>query len=163
MWNLVPWPGIEPRSPESGAWSLSHWTTGKSLLYVSLNHLFPLAKHRFFISLSACPLLPSHKPRCLSTFSLKLPLTSVAQFSSVAQSCLTLCDQMDWSTLGLPVHHQFPELAQIHVHWVGDAIQLSHRLSSPSPPTFNLSQHQGLFQWVSSLYQVARVLELQLL
>ena len=67
------------------------------------------------------------------------------QFSSVAQSCLTLCNHMDCSMLGFPVHHQLPELVQTHVHWVGDAIQPSHPLSFPSP-TFNLSQHQGLFQ-----------------
>ena len=68
---------------------------------------------------------------------------------------------MDCSMPGFPVHHQLPELAQTHVHWVGDTIHPSHRLSSPSP-AFNLSQHQGLFQWVSSLYQVAKVLEFQL-
>ena len=84
------------------------------------------------------------------------------QFSSVAQSCLTLCDPMDWSTPGLPVHHQLPEFAQTHVHWVSDAIQPSHPLSSPSPPAFNLSQHQGLSKWVSSLHHVAKGLELQL-
>ena len=67
------------------------------------------------------------------------------QFSSVAQSCLTPCNPMDWSTPGFPVHHQLPELTQTHVHQVGDAIQPSHPLSSPSPPAFNLSQHQGLF------------------
>ena len=66
----------------------------------------------------------------------------VLQFSSVSQLCLTLCDPMDCSTLGLPVHRQLPEFTQIHVHWVSDAIQPSHPLSSPSPPTFNLSQHQ---------------------
>ena len=81
------------------------------------------------------------------------------QFSSVTHSCLTLCDPIDCSTPGFPVHHQLPELAQTHVHCVSDAIQPS--LSSPSP-TFNLAQHQGLFQWVSSLHQVAKVLELQL-
>ena len=86
----------------------------------------------------------------------------LVQFSSCTQSCLTLCDPMDCGTTGLPVHHQLPEFTQTHVHWVGDAIQLSHPLSSPSPPAFNLSQHQGLFQWVSSLYQVAKVLEFQL-
>ena len=69
---------------------------------------------------------------------------------------------MDCRTSGFPVHHQLPELAQTHVHWVGDAIQTSHPLSSPSPPAFYLSQHQGLFQWVSSLHQVAKVLEFQL-
>ena len=84
------------------------------------------------------------------------------QFSSVAQSFLTLHDPMDCSMPGVPVHHQLLEFIQIHVHWVGDAIQSSHPLSSPSPPAFNLSQHQGLFQWVSSLHQVAKVLELQL-
>ena len=84
------------------------------------------------------------------------------QFSSEAQSCPTLCDPMDHSTPGLPVHHQLPESTQTHVHWVGDAIQPSYPLSSPSPPTFNLSQHHGLFQWVSSSHQVAKVLEFQL-
>ena len=83
-------------------------------------------------------------------------------FSSVAQSCLTLCDPMNCSTSGLPVHHQLRESTQTHVYWLGDAIQPSHPLSSPSPPTLNLSQHQGLFQWVSSLHQVAKVLESQL-
>ena len=86
----------------------------------------------------------------------------MVQFSSVTQSCLTLCNPMNHSTPGLPVHHQFPEFTQTHVHWVGDAIQLSHPLSSPSLPALNLSQHQGLFQWVSSSHQVAKVLELQL-
>ena len=84
------------------------------------------------------------------------------QFSSVAQSCPTLCNPMDCSTPGFPVHHQLLELAQTHVHRVCDAIQPSHPLSFPSPPAFNLSQHQGLFQWVSSLHQVAKVLEFQL-
>ena len=84
------------------------------------------------------------------------------QFNSVAQSCLTLCDPMDCSMPGLPVHHQFPEFTQTYLHWVGDAIQPSHPLSSPSPPAFDLSQHQGLFQWVSSSHQVAKVLEFQL-
>ena len=69
------------------------------------------------------------------------------QFRSVAQSRPSLCDFMDCSTPGLPVHHQLSKFAQTHVHWVGDAIQPSHPLSSLSPPTFNLSQHQGLFQW----------------
>ena len=85
-----------------------------------------------------------------------------AQFSSVAQSCLTLCDPMDCSTPGLPVHYQLTELTQTHVHWVGDAIQPSHPLSSPFLPAFGLSQHQGLFQWVSSSQQVAKELEFQL-
>ena len=84
------------------------------------------------------------------------------QFSSVAQLCPTLCESMDCSMPGLPVHHQLPEITQTHVHWVSDAIQPSHPLSSPSLPVFNLSQHQGLFKRVSFLHQVAKVLELQL-
>ena len=69
---------------------------------------------------------------------------------------------MDCSTPGLPVHHQSLKPTQTHVHCIGDAIQPSHPLSSPSPPALNLSQHQGLFQWVGSSHQVAKVLELQL-
>ena len=82
--------------------------------------------------------------------------------SEVAQSCPTLCDPMDCSTPGLPVYHQLPELAQTRVHQISDTIQPSHPLLFPSPPAFNLSQHQGLFQSVSSSHQVAKVLELQL-
>ena len=78
------------------------------------------------------------------------------QFSSVTQSCPTPCDPMDRSTPGLPVHHQPLEFTQTHVHWVGDAIQPSHPLSSPSPPAINLSQHQSLFQWVNYLHEVAK-------
>ena len=69
---------------------------------------------------------------------------------------------MDWSTPGLPIHHQLPAITQTHFHWVGDAIQPSHPLLSPSPPAFNLSQHQGLFKWVSSSHQVTKVLEFQI-
>ena len=103
-----------------------------------------------------CP--PTHPLIYLSIH----PQFFCSQFSSVTQSCLTLCDAMDCSTPGLPAHHQLPEFTEIHVHWVGDAIQPSHPLSSPSPPTLNLSQHQCLFKWVSSLYQVAKILEFQL-
>ena len=81
------------------------------------------------------------------------------QFSSVAQSCLTLCNPMDCSTPGLPVHHQLPEFT--HVHWVNDSIQSSQPMSSPSSPTISLSQHQGLLEWVSSSHQMAKVLEFQ--
>ena len=83
------------------------------------------------------------------------------QFSSVAQLCLTLYNPTDCRMLGLLIHHQLLEFTQAPVHWVGDAIQTSHPLSSPSP-AFNLSQHQGLFKWVSSSHQVAKVLEFQL-
>ena len=87
---------------------------------------------------------------------------SSVQSSPVTQSCTTLCDPMDCSMPVLPVHHQPPEFTQTHVHRLGDAIQPSHPLLSFSPPTFNLSQHQGLFKRVSSSHQVAKVLELQL-
>ena len=84
-------------------------------------------------------------------------------FSSVQLlSCLTLCNPMNRSMPGLPVHHQLPKSIQTHVHWVGDAIQPSHPVSSPSPPALNLSQHQSLFKWVSSSHEVAKVLEFQL-
>ena len=90
------------------------------------------------------------------------PVDGCNQVSSVVQSCPTLCDPMDCSMPGFPVHHQLLELTQTHVHRIGDAIQPSHPLLPPSPPAFNLSQHQGLFQWISSLHQVAKVLEFQL-
>ena len=85
-------------------------------------------------------------------------------FTSVQslKSCLALCDPIDHSTPGFPVHHQLLEFTQTHVYWVGDAIQPSHRLLSPSLPSFNLAQHQGLFKWVSSSHQVTEVLEFQL-
>ena len=81
---------------------------------------------------------------------------------SVTKSCLTLCNPMGCSMPSFPVLHHLLELAQTHVHWVGDAIQPSYPLSSPSPPAFNLSHHQGLFQWVGSFHQVVKILELQL-
>ena len=86
----------------------------------------------------------------------------LVQFSSLTQSCPTLCDSMNCSMPGLTVHHQLPEFSQTHVHWVSDAIQPSNPLLSPSPPVFNLSRHQGLFKWVNSSHQVAKVLEFQL-
>ena len=92
---------------------------------------------------------------------LNIPWHSV-QFSSVAQWCPTLCDPMNHSTPGLPVHHHLPEFTQTHVHRVGDAIQPSHPLSSPSPPAPNPSQHQSLFKWVNSSHEAAKVLEFQL-
>ena len=98
---------------------------------------------------------------CLSS-SVSFTLIRRVQFSSVTQSCPTLCDPMNHSTPGLPVQHQLPEFTQTHVHTVGDTIQLSHPLSSPSPSVPNPSQHQSLFQWVNSSHEVAKVLELQL-
>ena len=89
--------------------------------------------------------------------------SGIGQCSSVRSlSHVWLCDPMDCSTPDLSVHHQLPGFIQTHVHWVGDAIQPSHPLTSPSPPAFNLSQHQGLFTWASSSHQVAKVLEFQL-
>ena len=88
--------------------------------------------------------------------------SKMVQFSSVTQSCPTLCDPMNRSTPGLPVLHQLMEFIQTQVHWVGDAIQLSHPLPSPSPPAPNPSQHQDLSQWVNSSHEVAKVLEFQL-
>ena len=85
----------------------------------------------------------------------------LVQFSSITQSYLTICNPMDCSMPGFPIHHQCLELTEIHIHRVGDAIQPSHSLSFPSPPGFNLPQSQGLFQLVSSSHQVAKVLEFQ--
>ena len=100
---------------------------------------------------------------CLLNWQVDTLLTS-GRYSSVAPSCPTLCNRMDCNMPVLPVHHQFPELTQTHVHWVGDAIQPSHPLSFLSPPALalNHSQHQGLFKWVRSSHQVAKVLQFQL-
>ena len=98
-----------------------------------------------------------------SWFQLVIHPASILHDVVVAKWCPTLCDPtMDCSMAGFPVLHQLPEIAQTPVHWVSDAIQPSHPLPSPSPPAFNHFQHQGLFQGVSSLHQVAKVLELQL-
>ena len=93
---------------------------------------------------------------------LTLNTKGAVQFSSVAQSCPTLCNPMNCSTPGLPVHHQLLEFTQTHVHQVSDAIQPSHPLASPSTPAPNPSQRQGLFQWVNSSHEVAKELEFQL-
>ena len=108
--------------------------------------------HLLHWQVGSLPLAPPGKPFNYFQF----------QFSSVTQSCRTLCDPMDCSTPGLPVHYQLPEFTQTHVHWVGDAIQPAHPLSSPSPPALNLSQHQALFKWVSSSHQMAKAPEFQL-
>ena len=117
--------------------------------------------HKILVLLSCYKQIPN--PWCQPEFcGMVTYLFLSVQFSSAAQWCLTLCDPLDCSTLGFAVHHQLLELAQTDVHWLSDAIQTSHSLPSPSPPAFNLSQHLGLFQWVNSLHQVAKVLELQL-
>ena len=110
------------------------------------------------------PLLPDWDTNCEVFFHCEVtaPLPPSVQFSSVTQSCLTLCNPMNRSTPSLSVHHQLPEFTQTHIHRVSDAIQPSHPLSSPSPPAPNPSQHQRLFQWVNSSLEVAKVLEFQL-
>ena len=107
---------------------------------------------------------PTYFPRgCkIAPVGLFSSFTYSVQFSSVTQSSPTLCDPMNHSTPGLPVHHQLPEFTQTHVHRVNDAIQTSHPLSPLSPPVPNPSQHQSLFPWVNSSYEVAKVLEFQL-
>ena len=121
----------------------------RSYLKCKLNH----SSKQFFVC--------SHFKNKFLLITLLLISLSI-QFSSFTQLCLTLWGPMDCSTPGLPVHHQLLRFTQTHVHWVGDAIQPSHPLLSPSPLAFSLSQCQGLFQWVSSSHQVAKVLELQL-
>ena len=115
--------------------------------------------HVFIYPDSLCLLVGAFSP---FTFKVVIDMYDPIQFSSVAQSCLTLRNPMNHSTPGLPVHHQLPEFTQTHVHLVGDAIQPSYPLSSPSPPAPNPSQHQGLFQRVNSCNEVAKVLEFQL-
>ena len=125
--------------------------------------LLPLSKF-FLLQVFFCQSFPKHKffTMVLFCFSRYHPKFLI-DFSSVQSlGRVWLWDPMDCSMPGLSVHYQLPEFTQTHVHRVGDAIQPSHPLSSPSPPTFNLSQHQGLFQRVSSLHQVAKILKLQL-
>ena len=163
-----------PRSTPLGHHRALHWALCYRAASYSLSilHTVLYICQGCFLSSSHPALLPPHPRVHCSAISNSQDLepTSVSinrweykdvQFSSVTQSCLTLCDPMDCSTPGLPVYHLL-ELAQTHVHQVSDAIQPSHPLSSPSPPTFNLSQHQGLFRWVSCLHQVVKGLELQL-
>ena len=120
--------------------------------------LWNLLLHCFYIQISDIIYGPKkQKSNSCSIWSFfghleRIWMSSFSQVSSVIQSCPTLCDPMDCSMPGLPVHHQLPELTQTHVHWVGDAIQPSHPLSFPFPPTFNPSQHQGVFKWVSPLH-----------
>ena len=121
--------------------------------------------HTLLILMSIESMMPSN--HLLQHHSSKASVLQCSAFfmssvSSVAQSCPALCDPMNPSTPGLPVHHQLPEFTQTHVHWVGDAIQLSHPLLFPSLPAPNPSPHQSLFQWVNSLHEVAKVLEFQL-
>ena len=106
--------------------------------------------------------IASRKTSISALLTMPKPLTVFSPVQLVAQSCPTLCNPMNCSMPGLPVHHQLPEFTQTHVHRVSDASQPSHPLSSSSPPAPNPSQHQSLFQWVNSSHQVAKVLEFQL-
>ena len=137
---------------------MSHWRLRRWLAFF-INNFFFLLHHAAWGTLIPHPGIEPDlwqwKHRVLTT---GLPV----QFSSVAQSCLTLCNPMNCNTPGLPVHHQLPKFTQTHVHRVGDAIQPSHPLSFPSPPALNSSQHQSLFQWVISSHEVAKVLDFQL-
>ena len=135
------------------------WISRLSLKNWNLNNIESfIHEQEISIHLFKCTLIKVFYNR----YSLFIYLFYSVQFSSVTQPCPTLCDPTDRSMLGFLVHHQLPELTQTHVHWVSDAIEPSHPLSSPSPPTFNLSQHQSLFKGVSSLHQVSKVLECQL-
>ena len=130
--------------------NLSQWRTLSSPLSETIGGESRTARPLSFIESLPSPSVTN--PHCRKHRS---------QFSSVVQSCPTLWDPVNCSTPRLPVHHQLPEFTQTHVHWVGDAILPSHPLSSPSPPARNPSQHQGLFQWVNSLHEMAKVLEFQ--
>ena len=143
-------------------WHLSHGTP--SLPHqplrqeISARALLPLTRGQ--ICLSPTGLFNQHA-QFINIPHLKWMDQNTCSFAVQLLSCVWLCNPMDLSTLGFPVHHQLPEFMQTHIHQIGNAIQPSHPLSSPSPPAFNLSQHQGLLQWVSSSYQVAKVLEFQ--
>ena len=127
----------------------------------SLNLTFKAVSFFFLVSMMISQNVPKSHHRVNISWWAPFYNYSV-QFSSVAQSCPTLCDPMNSSTPGLSVHHKLLEFTQTHVHQVGDAIQPSHPLWSPSPPAPNASQHQNLFQWVNSSHEVAKVLEFQL-
>ena len=134
---------------------------GNGCSWVQLTRIHQLSVgHRFNIS-SVFSLCSDLSCVCTTQWPIR-DLRGSQLVSSVAQSCPTLCDPMDCSTPGFPVHLLLLQFAQTHVHWVGDAIQPAHPLSSPSPSACNLSQHQGLFQWVGSSHQVAKVLKFQL-
>ena len=138
-------------------------------LYSPLPCFIPYSKSKcacysrcFFTSYFCIPVPYNEKDIFWDVSSRRSYRSSSVQFSSVTQLCPTLCDPMNRSTPGLPVHHQLPEFTQSHIHRVSDAIQPSHPLLSPSPPAPNPSQHQSLFQWVNSSHEVAIVLEFQL-
>jgi len=142
--------------------SINRWIDKEDVVYIymigpgsSLDKCLFRPSDHFLIRLFAFWLLG-----CINSLYIS-DISPSSDISSVTQSCPTLCDPMDCSTPGFPVHHQLLELIQTHVHWVSDAIQPSHPLSPPSPPVFNLSQHRSLFKWGSSLHQLAKILKIQ--
>ena len=154
-----PWQGgINRQAVRTSQLQLMLLKVSQSIRHHSSLHTFEIFK--VYISKYLYTVI---SPLCsnISFCVLQLSLHSV-QFSSFAHSCPTLCDPMNCSTPGLPVHHQLPEFTQTHVHRVGDAIQPSHPLSSPSPPAPSPSQHQSLFRWVNSSHEAAKLLEFQL-
>ena len=155
MWDLVPWPGIEPRLPELGVWSISYCTTREVLGYGTLSTVQRIWEKWVRMDLSRVIRSNSSGKRRQQPWQ-----NGLGQFSRSVLSNSLL--RLDCSTADFPVHPQLPGVAQTQVHRVSDAIQPSHPLSSHSPPAFNLSQHQGLFKWVSSSHQVAKLLEFQL-
>ena len=150
----LPNPGIKLRSPALQVDSLPSEPAGKPYTFIISVVFLPYCKPQWkwllgkFFSVQTTSRRFSGK---------ECQLLLYVQFSSVGQSCMTLHNPMDHSMPGLPVHHQLPECTQTHIHWVSDTIQPSPPLLSPFPPAFNLSQHQGLFKWVSSSHQVAKV------
>ena len=160
---LVPSPGIEPVSSVLQHRFLNTGLPGKYYTLSSVSFLpFFLSFFFFFPTLPSWWNLPDQADRTDLFHTWIFILLVHFQFSSVARLCPTLCYPMDCSKPGFQVRHQLPELTQNCVHWASDAIQPSHPLSFPSPPAFNLFQHQSLFHWVSSSHQVAKVLEFQL-
>ena len=149
------WNWIHTHTHTSTCKTVEIWI--RSIVHINVHFLVMILYYKL------CKMLPWGEAEWwVYGLSVIFPMSTSVQFSSVAQLCLTLCNPTDCSTPGFPVHQQLPELAQAQVHRVSDAIQPSHPLSSPSPPAFNLSQHQGLFKWVSSAHQVPKVLEFQL-
>ena len=162
---LVPQSGIEPTPSIVETWSPNHWTPGTSTLQLSYNLafawyvIFQPVTFSLFMSLY----LKSMSYKCIVGLIVFIQFDNLCFLEWVfAVVSHVLLFAIPWTAPGFPVLHCLPEFAHIHVLWVSSAIQPSHPLSSPSPPAFNLSQHQGLFHWVNSWHQVAKVLELHL-
>ena len=156
IWLLVPLHFLKPAWTSESSWFTYCWS---HFLFLFKHFIFIFNFQGFFgvvlwmLLLLLCNIFHGFL-RCFHSSS----VSSVQLFSCVQ----LLATPWTAACQAFPVHHQLPELAQTHVHWVGDAIEPSHPLSSPAPPAFNLSQHQSLFKWVTSLHQVAKVLELPL-